>query len=121
MIGPQGYVGYSTPVVGATVEEQAEVVVPSIQGAAGEHLDIAEEFEAVFFIIRIGEQVVTVCSSDEEVEAVTAPGVQVQSNACALWAAYPGRLKEAYSLPGAFLSAELGRYSNGSQRLRKIR
>ena len=96
MIGPQGHVRYSAPVVGTAVDEQAEVVISSVQRAAGEDLDIAKELEAVFLIIRIGEQVVAVCRSDQEVEAVTASWVQVHANpGTPLRPPYPGRLKEA--------------------------
>ena len=120
MIRPQGDVGDRAPVVGAAVQEQAEVVVPSVQCAAGKNLDVAKELEAVFLITRIGKQVVAVCGSDQEIEAVTTPGVQLYANAGALRLTYPGRLKEAYSLPGAFLSTKLGCHCNGPHRTWEI-
>ena len=87
MVGPESHVGDGSPVRGRTVEVELEIAVESGNSSGGEDLHIPQELE----IVSGGsDQVVPTGRADQEVKAVSAPGVQLGSHSYTLPASHGG-------------------------------
>ena len=72
MVGPESHVGDGSPVRGRTVEVELEIAVEPGNSSGGEDLHIPQELEVVS---GGSDQVVPTGRAEQEVEAVSAPGV----------------------------------------------
>ena len=87
MVGPESHVGDGSPVRGRTVEVELEIAVEPGNSSGGEDLHIPQEFEVVS---GGSDQIVPTGGADQEVEAVSAPGVQLGSYSYTLPASHGG-------------------------------